>query len=351
MSKKYYLHQAIKSNQRRKRLLVVFVAIVLALVLATIGVRSAYYNNLKPVSQNSSSQEITIPEGASVDTIIKILKDNDLIKSAWAFRLYVYGQDAASVLQAGTYALSQNMSVNEIVSIISHGKVVTNLMTILPGKSIMQLKEAFVNAGFSQSDVDQAFDASTYSGVPVLVDKPVSASLEGFLFPDSYQKSGNTNPRNIIMAALEEMQLYLTPDVRQKFANQGLSTYQGLILASMVEKEADSQEDRNQIAQVFLSRLRADMKLGSDVTAFYGAELAGVEPSVNYDSAYNTRLHAGLPPTPISTVSESSLKAVANPASTDWLYFVAGDDHKVYFSKTLEDHEALKNAHCNQLCQ
>lgn len=351
MPKKYYLNQAVKSNSLRKKLIVIFISLLALLLVATFAVRQAYYSSLKPVSSSGVSQEITIPEGSSVDTIIKTLSDNKLIRSGWGFRLYVYNQDAASVLQAGTYALSPTMSVSEIVSILSHGKVVTNLMTILPGKSIVQLKQVFINAGFSQSDVDAAFDVSNYSDAAVLVDKPTAASLEGFLFPDSYQKAGNTNPQVIVAAALNEMQLYLTPDLRQKFASQGLSVYQGLILASIVEKEADDQSDRSQIAQVFLSRLKSDMNLGSDVTAFYGAELNGADASVNYDSVYNTRLYKGLPPTPIGTISQSSLDAVANPASTDWLFFVAGDDHKVYFSKTLEDHEALKAAHCNQLCQ
>ena len=93
------------------------------------------------------------------------------------------------------------------------------------------------------------------------------------------------------------------------------------------------------------------MQLGSDVTAYYGADIAGLPHSVLTDTAYNTRLHSGLPPGPIGNVSSSSLKAVASPASTDFLFFVAGDDGVTYFSNTQKEHEALAAQHCHKLCQ
>ncbi len=90
--------------------------------------------------------------------------------------------------------------------------------------------------------------------------------------------------------------------------------------------------------------------LGSDVTAYYGARINGQPPSTSYDSPYNTLLHKGLPPGPISNVSDSSLSAVAHPANTDWLYFVSGDNGNTYFSKTLEEHQALTAQYCHKLC-
>jgi UPF0755 protein len=146
------------------------------------------------------------------------------------------------------------------------------------------------------------------------------------------------------------MEKQLTPDLRTAFANEGLSTYQGIILASMVEQEANKTADRQQVAQVFLSRLKQNMTLGSDVTAFYGAILAGQAKSTKYDSPYNTLIYKGLPPTPISNVSAVSLQAAAHPASTDWLYFVAGDDGTIYFSKTYEEHQQLIDQYCHKLC-
>lgn len=118
-----------------------------------------------------------------------------------------------------------------------------------------------------------------------------------------------------------------------------------------MEREVPAGGERAQVAQVFLKRLNMGMKLESDATASYGAILAGQEPSLTYNSPYNTYAHPGLPPGPISNVSETSLAAVAHPATTDWLYFVSGDDGVTYFSKTLAEHEALTAQHCKKLCQ
>jgi UPF0755 protein len=153
-----------------------------------------------------------------------------------------------------------------------------------------------------------------------------------------------------VSAALEELDTKLTPDVRAAFAQQGLSTYEGLVLASVVEQEVSHATDRAMAAQVFIKRLRIGMSLGSDVTALYGAHLAGKTGSLTYDSPYNTLLHKGLPPTPISNVSDSSLQAVAHPASTDYLFFVAGDDGVTHFTNTAEEHEAAAQKYCHKLC-
>src|SRR5690606_18816245 len=122
------------------------------------------------------------------------------------------------------------------------------------------------------------------------------------------------------------------PEMREAFSAQGLSVYRAITLASIVEKEVPLPEDRAQVAQVFLKRLNSNVKLQSDATAKYGAVLDGKDPSASqyltYPSAYNTYENAGLPPGPISNVTESSLRAVAYPAKTDWLYFVSGDDKK-----------------------
>ena len=154
----------------------------------------------------------------------------------------------------------------------------------------------------------------------------------------------------IVEKALAEMQSKLTPDLRASYARQGLSVFQALTLASIIEREVSAPVDRAQAAQVFLKRLKNDIRLESDVTALYGAVLDGQTPSVTYESAYNTYTHKGLPPGPISTVSESSLKAVAHPANTDWQYFVAGDNGNTYFSKTLDEHNALTKQYCQKLC-
>jgi len=343
------------ANARRhrwpQRLTIILVIGVILTVGATVAVRKVYNEKLLPVSSSQTTKLVTVGGGASVDAIGQQLEKDGLIRSAWAFKLYVSTKQLRSNLQAGTYALSPSQSVSEIVSQLTSGKIATDNITILPGKRVDQIKATLINSGFSPADVDTALDPATYASNPALVDKPAGASLEGYIFPDSFQKNADTTATSIIERSLAEMHSALTPDMRAAFAKQGLSTYQGIILASVVEREVSNSSDRRQVAQVFLSRLKQNMMLGSDVTAYYGAIADGKEPSVNYDTPFNTRLHKGLPPSPISNVSVDSLKAVAYPSNTDWLYFVSGDDGQTYFSKTLEEHDALAKQHCHKLCE
>ena len=333
-----------------KIIIALFVLAILLTGSVIIGVRRVYQNNLKPVASNQKSVTITIPPGYSLGDVASLLKKRGIIKSDWAFSQYVRDKQADADIKAGTYELSPSQSVQEIVSIITLGKIKTDLITILPGQRLSQVRAIFIGSGFSEASVEAAFKSDLYKNHPALVDKPSGANLEGYLYPDSFQRTSTTKPEDIIRESLDQMQKQLTPDIRAAINKQGLNVYQGIILASMVEQEANNTADRNRVAQVFLSRLHSDLRLESDVTAFYGAILAGQARSVTYESAYNTYLHDGLPVGPISNVSASSLHAVAYPANSNYLYFVAGDDGTVYFSQTLQEHQAQVDRYCKQNC-
>lgn len=333
-----------------RRLLYTAAALIVVLIVGVIVVRHIYDANLRPVSSSTTQKVVTVPTDASVSDIASELKREGLIRQVWAFERYVKNTSLGTKLQAGTYKFSPSQSAPEIAHQIADGKVAVDLVTILPGARLAQIREMFVKAKFEPAAVDAALEPGQYAGSPALADKPAEASLEGFLYPDSYQKDATTDPRLIVKQSLAEMANHLTPSLRAAYAKQGLSVYQAVTLASIVEQEVAKSSDRAQAAQVFLKRLHVDMLLGSDVTAYYGSLAAGLRPSLTYDSPYNTLIHKGLPPGPISNASESSLNAVAHPANTDWLYFVAGDDGNTYFSKTLEEHDALTKQYCHKLC-
>jgi UPF0755 protein len=329
--------------------LLVVVLVVLA-GASLIAVRHIYNQGLGPVSDDQTTQIVTIKTGSSSKQIAELLADKHLIRSAWAFELYVHSKDVGDKLKAGTYALSPDQGTASIITTITKGAVTTNLVTILPGRRIDQVRADLINDGFSPDAVDNALNPGLYTDVPVMAYKPAGASLEGLLYPDSFQKTAETDPATIIRESLLEMSGHLTTDIQAAFAAQGLTVYQGIVLASILEKEVSRPSDRAQASQVFLKRLNSGMMLGSDVTAFYGAILAGKSPSVTHDSPYNTRLHQGMPPTPISSVSANSLEAAGHPANSDWLYFVSGDDGNTYFSTNLQDHEANTAKYCHKLC-
>lgn len=306
-----------------------------------IGVNRIYKHNLQPV--NSAATEkvtFTIASGTSTGQIAQGLRDRQLIRSARAFIQYVNSNQLAERFIAGTYRLSQAMSVPDMVKILTDGEVADDLFTIYPGNSLEQIKTLFAaNTHFSEAEINQALDRSQYADHPLMADLPAGASLEGFIYPDSYQFISGTMPQTIVRQALDEMAAALTEEIRAGIASQGLSVYEGVILASIVEREVGDRDvngqpndNRAKAAQVFLKRLSVGMKLQSNATD-------------NYPAEYDTYSIDGLPPAPISNVSTSSLQAVAHPAATDFLYFVAGTDCITRFSASLEQHEALKSQH------
>jgi UPF0755 protein len=340
-----------KSRRVPRRLWAVGITVLAILIVSVVVVRHVYYQNLQPVSNNQQTQIITVSSGSSVKKIAKQLAAAGVIRNEWVFEWYVHSQELGTKLQAGTYAISPSQRLPDIVNTLTKGKVATRLVTILPGRRIDQVRADLINDGFSVDAVDAALKPDQYRDVPVMSYVPSGVTtLEGLLYPDSFQRTEDTDPSYIIRESLESMGEHVTPDVQQAFASHGLSVYQGLVLASMVEQEVSKQSDREQVAQVFLSRLKQGMTLGSDVTAYYGAIAAGKSPSVKYDSAYNTRIHGGLPPTPISSIGSTSIKAAAYPASTDWLFFVAGDDGTTHFERTVDEHQADVNQYCHELC-
>lgn len=326
-------------------------ALLSAVLFSSLLSRYYYHRDLQAVSNSQQVQVFTVEKGSGVKSIAFDLKKDKLIRSEWAFQLYVRKNDLASKLQAGTYALSPSQDTQEIVKTLTGGRVSTRLVTILPGRRVDQVRADFINYGFAPAAVDAALDPARYSDIAIMAIKPADiTTLEGLLWPDSFQKGPETDPADIIRQSIEETGQKMTPDIQAAFAAEGLTPYQGLVLASIVVQEVNKPADQAQAAQVFLSRLKGGTMLGSDVTARYGSIKNLGYPSLTYDSPYNTHLHTGLPPTPISSINESALNASAHPAGTNWLFFVTGDDGTTYFSHTLEEHQALTSKYCLKLC-
>lgn len=333
------------------RVWVVLITLFIAGVAGIIVVQHIYNEELKPVNNSQQTQIFTVQEGDSVKQIGDQLAKRHLIRSAWAFELYAHSEELSSQLQAGVYALSPSQSTQQIVSTMTKGKVETKLVTILPGKRIDQIRADLINDGFTPASVDAALQPSEYANLSALAFKPANIdSLEGLLWPDSFEKESDTLPSTIIQESITEMGQQLTPALQAAFASEGLTVYQGITLASMVQQEVSKPSDQTQVAQIFLTRLHNNTPLGSDVTANYGAIIAGQAPSLSYDSPYNTLIHTGLPPTPISNVTTSSLNAVAHPAASHWLYFVTGDNGVTYYATTYQQQQANTAAYCHKLC-
>jgi UPF0755 protein len=350
-AKKHYVHN--EYTKRRLKILYIAAIVILVLILVAVAIlRTEYDNSIKPVSSNNNVMIVTIKPGSSLPQIASVLKKANIIRSVWAFEWYVRNDGYASqYIEAGTYSLRQSQSVSAIVLELTNGVQTSNLVTILPGQRVDQIETSLVRNGFSQSAVIKALQISNYvNKYSMLQYAPSNASLEGFLYPDSFSRVSGTTVSDIINESLAEMQAKLTSDIVAGFAQNGLNVYQGITIASIVEQEVNKVSDKPIVAQVFISRYKLGMTLGSDVTAYYGSIVAGLSPSLSYDSPYNTLINVGLPPGPISNVSQSSIQAVAHPSNTNYLYFVSGDNGTTYFSTTLAEHDAQTAQYCIKLC-
>lgn len=343
------------AKKPKRRQLLFYGAIAVAILLlvgvgTAVYIRQQYQNNLQPASSSLKTQYFTVENGQTAKQIATNLEQAGLIRSASAFEWYVRSNEYRDKLQAGTYILSPSLTTQQIVEKMVKGDISKNLLTILPGKTLKQIKKTFSDAGYSQNEIEEAFDPATHASHPALVSLPKGASLEGYLYPDSFEKTDQTPASSIVRASLNEMAERLTPDLQASIAKQGLSVRQAIILASIILQESGNPNDQKTISQVFLKRLAENIALQSDPTAVYASSLAGVEPDLSIDSPYNTYAVKGLPPGPIGNVTGLALEAVASPTNTDYLFFVAGDDGTTHFSRTLAEHEQNIDKYCTTLC-
>lgn len=342
--------EAVPQKSKRKRIWWVF-SIILLIGIGAIGAVGAWYVvSLQPRNVHDTSRtRITINEGSSPSSIAAQLQDKNLIRNKWAFDLYIRLSGAHSELQAGLYSISPSESVATIVQHLVAGKVDQSSLTFLPGATVTEDKAALQKAGYSQKEIDAAF-TKTYNHA-LFADKPASADLEGYIFGETYHFKGDATVEQILTTTFDEYYAALEREnLIEGFKAQGLNLYQGITLASIIQREVPNADDQKQVAQIFLKRLSINMPLGSDVTYQYAAKQLGVSPSPGLDSPYNTRKYPGLPPGPIASPGLTALEAVAHPADGDYLYFLSGDDGITYFAKTADEHEANIRDHCQVKC-
>lgn len=228
--------------------------------------------------------------------------------------------------------------------------------TIKPGETIFDVKKHLIESGYSVEDVDKAFNAEY--DFDFLKKRPAGASLEGYLYGETYEFYKGAPVEDILTRYLEKMgQVIAENNLEARYAEHGLTLHEGITLASVVQKESPAGEHAT-VAQVFLTRLQYGWKMGSDVTVTYALDV--VDPNrttyqdnqaaLAIDSCYNTRLYTGLPCGPISNPSLSSLLAVAEPNNTSYLFFLTGDDGLMYYSYTEAEHNQNAYLHCQSLC-
>ena len=343
--------QPLKKSKPWKLPLIVIASLGAALAAILLIVFAWYSTQVQPVDPSSSKLvKVVIEPGSGSRAIGEKLEEANVIKNKDVFYWYARLTGASSKLQSGAYRLSQADDMPTIIGHLQNGHTDTFRLTFLPGDTLSSHRQAIIDAGYRAEDVDKALTA-TYQH-PLLKTKPKSADLEGYIYGETYEFATDATVGDILTKTFDEFyELVSANELTEKYKDQGLSLYEAITLASIIQREVTEPSDQRQVAQVFYKRLSSDMQLGSDVTYQYIADKTGQARDPGLDSPYNTRRYNGLPPGPIASPGEGSLLAVANPAKGDFLYFLSGDDDKTYFSRTNEGHERNIREHCQKKCE
>ncbi len=282
------------------------------------------------VSSDKKETVFVVDKGAGIPQIADDLKKAGLIKSPFAFKFYTKQQNLDAKIQPGTFKLSPSMSVSTIATTLTN-EPLDNWVTLLEGWRVEEMAEVLSEKFKVQSA------------------KFIKASKEGYMFPDTYLFSQDVSVEQIVKRLRDNFEEKYSDDLRAKIKKLGLTENEGVILASIVEREARSDKVRTEVASILLKRFKIGMGLNADATVQYAIGYQKDEDSwwkrhltkndLQVKSPYNTYIHSGLPPTPICNPSLSSLKAVANAdPSTPYLYYYHDSEGNSYYGKTLEEH-------------
>ena len=342
--------------------------------------KAAAESNEKEANSVCEYQIIEISAGESVKQIANNLKQADLIRNPLAFELYARINNLHAKLKTGKYSFRKTMSARAIAKQLVNGVVSSDVfnLTILPGTSLLGDKgksqtgiiHQFRTLGYSEEEINQAltkhYDNPILKGLYANETKlsdlkiPEKLALEGYLYGETYQFYNHEKLENVITTILNQFNdVVVSNQLEEKFKARGFTLRQGITLASIIQKEANT-EDMPGVSMVFQNRLKRGIALGSDVTATYAADITGIDRTtatnadiLAVDSFYNTRKYPGLPPGPIAVPSKAALLAVAEPDSSkaSMLYFLTGDDGLMYYSSTDAEHNQKIRDHCQKLCK
>lgn len=333
---------------------------LLVIIILAIGINS-YINSyidkyLKPVDSNNDNKIIVeIPEGSNTSDISEILFNNNLIGDAKVFKYYAKKTKTDVQLKAGNYILSKNMSVDELIKVLIKGGTTGNTVdiTIIEGLTIEDAAKSISDQlGLNYETLLNLMDnADNYrEEYQFLMDNPNIKSLQGYLMPETYNVYIQSDENDIIRILLSQFDYFYKNEIMPLLSNSKLNLEDTVNLASIVEKEAVLDVERDEVAATFLNRLDVNMKLQSCATVNYARgewkeRLSNEDISI--DSPFNTYIIEGLPPGPINSPGKNSILAVLEPADVDYLFFVAKGDGSHYFSNNYEDHLAAKNKYLN----
>jgi UPF0755 protein len=310
---------------------------ILTLLLIAILLAAGWlaYGLLLPVGPKGHEKFVLLRPGSSARHIARELKNAGVIRSQSAFLAWHYWRGLPA-LKAGEYKFDHPAAGREVYRRIVAGDIYVHTVVIPEGYNVFDIADAIESAGLGSRD---EFLGVVRADVSLISDlDPKALSLEGYLFPDTYEFTRTQSLHDMVVAMVKRF--------RQETRELGLTSnfHEIVTMASVVEKETAVPAERPLVASVFYNRLRSNMILATDPTVIYAALLAGRyngvihQSDLQFDSAYNTYRHLGLPPGPICNPGRDSLQAAMQPANSDFLYFVSDNNGHHRFARTMEEH-------------
>jgi UPF0755 protein len=283
---------------------------------------------------------VTIPPHEGLFGIAERLAEAQVIRSRPAFVAATLLRGAPRALKAGEYEIPRDATTWDIVALLESGRVRQHAILHPEGATVAELARALEAERLAGADAvarvaaDRKFlDANSIEG----------PNAEGYLFPDTYQFVRGMTPEEMLGKMVQRMRAKLTPEMRSRARDLGLSTHQLLTLASIIEREAIVKDEQRLIAAVFWNRLKINMPLQADPTVQYAVakeRRALSRADLAVDHPYNTYVRPGLPPGPIASPGLDAIQAALDPAPVKYLYFVASDERRHHFSATMQEHNA-----------
>src|SRR5215216_6166449 len=315
-----------------KRLILLIIVVGL---LAVAGLGAWTYRDLhKPIIHSKSGQYVEIPKGSSPAAIVRKLAAEGVLKHEWPLKFYLKSTGVGSTLKAGEYDFPSPISPLSVLAKLQQGERRLNRLTIIEGWTRWDIARALTQVPeFHLTSEAQALELM--NNVSLIADlDPEAKNLEGYLFPDTYEFSPETTPAELIEMMVKRFRTVWKPDWTQRARSLSFTPRQIVTTASIIETEAKLAEERPLVASVIYNRLKKEIPLAVDSSVIYASKLEGkwrydgkvYRSDIERRSPYNTRLYAGLPPGPVASPGESSLKAALNPATSDYLYYVRNPD-------------------------
>ncbi len=338
----------------------IYIAILVLFFSLTVFFFTLYNYGLSKVSNDDKLKKVVIEKG-SIDSIATTLYKHNLIKSKFSFKLYVRLTHKTK-LMAATYNLSENMGTRKIINILSTGKKAKNdiRITFKEGLNIRNIASIIAKkTNNTEDDVYNLLKNEEYLNKIInkywflddtIKNQNIYYSLEGYLYPNTYDlASKDVEVENIFELMLDETNRQLLK-YKETIEQNKLSLHEIITIASIVELEGTTKEERRKIAGVFFNRLNNNINLGSDVTTYYGAKINMGERDLYSEEVtecnnYNTRCISfkKLPISPICNPSIEAIEAIINPDNNNYFFFVADKNKKIYFSKTQKEHNNTIN--------